>query len=305
MKTRRTKVQTIAVGAACFALASLVVRADTTPVPPGQISAISDGHDQSLRVKVASSGELSASDAGTRSRLDTVNAKLAPLGFDENGLRVSATGHVAVDGTVTVANLPMMQAITGTVAVTNFPATQPVTGTVSIANLPATQNVNVVDGGMQPTFSSYGAARFYLVNDGTLEKDYLAAEASNQPFTTQRFQQLFPRGLQRQVTLITLSSDKDVHLTCRLQGRTMFVLANDAQNQRQEFVHPLLVDECYIECIDHSLQIQPNCQGIFTIAGTTLIPPPMPVQPPNATGGGAGDDPQPVGCSTVNPVACI
>lgn len=104
----RNRIQTIAVGAACFAIASIGVRADVSSSISPPVYGIADGADRAL---VA---------------------------------RVDATGHLQIGGTVAVANMPAQQMVAGTVSVTNFPSTQPVSGQVSITNLPATQSVKVV-----------------------------------------------------------------------------------------------------------------------------------------------------------------
>jgi hypothetical protein len=268
---RRSKLRSILVGVACFALASVVVHADTTTsIPPGHINALSDGNDQSIVARVNFAGELSANDLGTHTQLDSVNTKLAPLAFDPTGLKVSAQGHVSVDGSVTIGNLPAQQMVVGTVAVTSTP---PITGTVAVTNLPATQDVSIVNGGVEATTGSLGGGHFVLTNDGMPEDLYLNLQRVGQVPNTTRYAQLFPRGTQHMVTFVTLSSNHDMHLTCRNHSALMFMLANNSVNQRQEFVHPLQVDECYLECTQvfannvTEVGSAPSCEGIVTIAG--------------------------------------
>lgn len=54
-----------------------------------------------------------------------------------------ATSTVPINGSVSVSNLPVTQAVSGTVSIGNFPTTQTVTGSVSVSNLPATQPVSI------------------------------------------------------------------------------------------------------------------------------------------------------------------
>lgn len=282
---RSSRKRTIVIGAACFALASIAVRADSLPpnaVPPGRIEAIADATDTGRTVSVNGSGELSARDQGARDRLDQVNSQLA------QGLAVDVRGQVevanfpptqAVTGTVVVANLPAQQTVSGTVSVSNFPATQPVSGSVTVANLPSTQDVNIVGGGLEldDTSVAIAAGSFHLAMDGVSEEEFLQphvqpCEPGDCPpgFHTSRFLQLFSHTMRR-ITLVSLNTDRDVHLTCRRHGTTLWTIATSS-NVTHEFVHPLEVDECYLMCNTLEPRIgttELSCLGNVAIAGIT------------------------------------
>ena len=279
--TYTQRLRTVGIGAACFLIASVGVRAETSlPVglPQGLIRGIADANDASRTARVTSTGDLATRDQATLDRLDLVNAKLQPLAYTSDGLRVSATGSVTVTnlpqtqqiaGTVTVANLPTSQTVSGAVTVSNLPAVQPVSGTVTVANL--------ADSSMAPTSGAIADLRFDLrALDLQDEASWVAGCNAGACPASNRFVNLFPTHAPPQlVTLLALNTPKDVHLTCRLNKRVMFTVATST-NMSREFVHPLQVDECWIECVSLAITFpdtEPKCIGIVTMAGLTSLPP--------------------------------
>ena len=103
---------------------------------PCNSSTSPSGTTTTCNAVVDSRGQLSTSDADT-------HTALARNQYDGAGnLKVTSQGTSTVSGSVSVNNLPAVQAVSGRVGVNNLPAVQAVSGGVDVNNFPATQAVS-------------------------------------------------------------------------------------------------------------------------------------------------------------------
>jgi hypothetical protein len=159
----------VLVGAITFMLGGATVVVAVPPNPP--LFSLADNVDPTHTATVNAAGELSTVDAGSRSRLASIDAATGKLTFDgSNALRVTQQGQV----TLTNSDFPdagthsRLDAIQATTDKLTFDASgrlqTAVTGTVNVGNFPTTQNVNVTGGSLAISSSLATESQFFVLS---------------------------------------------------------------------------------------------------------------------------------------------
>ena len=148
-------------------------------------------------------------------------------------------------------------------------------GTVTVANMPSVQSVSVVSGGVDigDTSVQIAGGTFTLTDDGVLGGRFLGPDdLQPRPDVLSGADHALPQAVRGGGVAtpdhadLCSTTDHDMRLTCRLNGAMIWTMESST-NVSHEFTHPLVADDCYLQC--NATLPDLECPGTASVAGIT------------------------------------